>query len=168
MEGSDFSMNWSMWDKAEQFWLLLAGDDSFVDVRTKLHELIDSDTSDEDNFGLGGRTKEKLAVLYAAWERWRTYTPEDGAPFSEEDREPGGLLCLSYTDIDDSGNALPPGQVKLVDTAEFGGIDWVKVRKEKGKDAPPMPPPPTREQIAAAAEKAQSARAPRKRAEKMP
>jgi hypothetical protein len=123
-------------------------------VRTALGRLVDSSESNEDNQGLGGRGPEKMAILAKAWELWRDST--GGLTFTDDDLAPGGALCLSYSDLDDRGNKLPDGQIKLLDVADFYGIDCPEsvAAKGGGKGGAPMPPPPTQEEIEAATQEA--------------
>lgn len=116
-------LDWSLWDKAEDFWTLLATGDDFQQVRDALAYLLDSSTDDPTNQGQGGRGPEKLAILAKAWERWRDHPATAGPPFDDDDLAPGELLSLSYNDLDDKGNKLPGGMLKLLDIADFGGID---------------------------------------------
>ncbi len=144
---SEKNLDFSYEDQAEAFWTLLATGQDFLPVRKALGLLIDSSTDSENNIGLGGRANEKFAILSKAWEVWRDHVG-DSSPFSLADLEPDGCLSLSYTDIDDRGNALPEGQIKLLDTIDFGGIDCPEAGgKKHGSIAPPMPAPPTPEEI---------------------
>ena len=150
-------LDWSTWDRAEKFWNLLASGKDFMPVRTALGLLVDS-TPDSDNQGLGGRGPEKLAILAKAWERWRDYAA--GPIFDNSDLAPGGALCLSYSDLDDKGNKLPDGQIKLLDVADFDGIDCPEsVGKGPTSKAAPMPPAPSRAEIERATEEARARRA---------
>src|SRR5207244_4072881 len=108
-------LDWSLWDKAEEFWTLLAAGKDFIHVRTALNGLVDSAPGSEDNQGLGGRGPEKMAVLAKAWERWKDHPATGGPPFDKADLAPDGCLCLSYTDLNDKGNKLPDGAIKLLD-----------------------------------------------------
>ena len=148
------NLDWEHWDKATEFWTLLTGGKDFLLVRTALSRLVDSTESNEDNQGLGGRGPEKMAILAKAWELWRDSV--GGVTFTEDDLAPGGALCLSYSDLDDKGNKLPDGQIKLLDVADFYGIDCPEstAKSGKSKSEPPMPPPPTKEEIARATEEA--------------
>ena len=144
-------LDWSYMDKAMEFWSRLAIDRSFMQVRIALGRLVESDANNEDNQGQGGRLPEKLAILAKAWELFREHPPEGGEPFSDADLEPDGLLCLSYNDLDDKGNKLPDGQIKLLDVADFYGIDCPDVVQKPKRGAPPTTPPagapPTPEEI---------------------
>lgn len=143
-------LDWSLRDRAEQFWTLLAGGKDFIIVRQALALLVDSTPDSEENQGQGGRAPEKLAILAKAWERWKDHPTNAGPPFSADDLGPEGCLTLSYGDLDDKGDALPEGQVKLLDVADFLGIDCPSViDKSKGatRHAPPEPPPPSEKEI---------------------
>ena len=149
---SEKNLDWSMWDKADSFWTLLAnttpaGKD-FQQVRTAFHNLIDSEVFSDDNMGLGGNSKEKLAILCEAWGRWKDHPDTAGPPFDDGDLGEDGILSLVYSEFDDAGNPLPKGQIKLVNQADFNGIDWTESAGEVGstKNAK-MAPPPTKEQI---------------------
>ena len=115
-------LDWTLWDRAEDFWSLLAEDRSFIQVRIALNLLNKSDPDSEQNQGLGGRITERLALLCKAWDRWKEHSGK-GAVFTDDDIAPGGDLDLAYTDVDDKGNKLPAGELKLLDTNDFLGID---------------------------------------------
>jgi hypothetical protein len=138
---SEKCLDWSMWDKALDFWELIAKDNSFMQVRRALSLLIDSSPTNDGNLGLGGRLNEKLAILSNAWDRWKSHPDGAPDPFEESDLAEGGILFLNYIDVDSNGNQLPDGMVELVDLADFYGIDCPD--KIKVND----PPPPTRDEI---------------------
>lgn len=153
---SEKGIDLGLWDKAKEFWTLLTGGRDFLPVRTAIGRLTDSTPGSDDNQGLGGRNPEKLAVLAKAWERWKDHPASAGPPFGDDDLADGGLLSLSYSDLDDKGNKLPDGQIKLLDVADFYGIDCpeVIVKGRGGAGGTPMPPPPTREEIERATQEA--------------
>jgi hypothetical protein len=157
---SEKYLDWSLWDRAEEFWTLLAGGEDFVPVRTALGRLVESNVASENNQGQGGRGPEKLAILAKAWERWRDQVADVVSPFDDSDLEPGGDLCLNYSDLDDKGRKLSDGQIKLLDVADFYGIDCPEsVAKSKAsRVTAPDPPPPTREEIERATEEARKRR----------
>jgi hypothetical protein len=136
-------LDWSYWEKAEVFWSLLTRAGEFKPVCTALARLLDSSINDDNNEGFGGNANEKLAILAKAWELWRD-TPV-GAPFlvTAEDLE------LSYTDVDDKGDKLPDGEIKLLDIADFYGIDCPEVvgNARVVKSTTPEPPAPSEEEI---------------------
>lgn len=143
---SERNLDWSYWDRAQDFWTCLAIARDFMPVRTALMNLIDSSLDNEDNQGLSGRAGEKLAILAKAWERFKDHPPTGGPPFDDADLEPDGLLSLSYSDLDDKGNKLPEKQIKLVDIADFYGIDCPSLTKSgtsavqsRGNPDPPAP-----------------------------
>ncbi len=146
-------LDWSLWEKAEEFWTLLNSGKDFEHVRTALAALTDSTPGSEANQGLGGRGPEKTAILARAWERWKDHPDGAGAPFEKTDLAPDGCLCLSYTDLDAKGNKLPDGAIALLDTADFLGIDCPEVAaKPRGgaraaRNGTPEPPPPTPEEL---------------------
>jgi hypothetical protein len=155
---SERGLNWTHWDRAQDFWVRLAGDRAFMPVRKALGLLVDSTPQKEDNQGQGGRLPEKLAIVAKAWEVYRDHPDSAGAAFDDVDLAPGGPLCLSYSNLDDKGNQLPDGQIKLLDVADFYGIDCPEVVTNKGKmtgraDAP-EPPAPSREEIERATQEA--------------
>lgn len=149
------NLDWSMWDRSEEFWVLLASHPDFSLVRRALGRLVDSTPSNDRNLGLGGRVPEKLALLSKAWGRWKEYDGH-GEVFADSDLvAPDGCLSLSYSNLDSKGNRLPDDQVMLIDQADFEGIDCPesdgKGRTSKGT---PMPPAPTREEIEKATQEA--------------
>lgn len=157
-------LDWSLWNAACEFWSKLAGDRGFTQVRIALNSLVDSAVNNEENQGLGGRADEKLALVAKAWDKWK----EDRRAFSDADlAAPDGALCLSYSDLDSKGNKLPEGQIKLLDIADFGGIDCTETTGRGGRGertsaavaAAPMAPAPSREEIEAATQAARERRA---------
>ncbi len=156
-------LDWSMYDLAEEFWTLLASDSDFVHVRTALVKLADSAPDAENNQGQGGKAPEKLAILAAAWERWKDHTG-DGSVFDDEDLAPDGILCLHYTDVGPprikngetiSGDKLPPGELRLIEVADFYGIDCPP--KGHSEDSDPLVNY-TAEELQAAADAARARR----------
>lgn len=159
---SERNLDWSYYDRACEFWRRLAGHDDFVIVRRALNLLVESAIDKEDNIGLGGRVGEKLALLQKAWIIFKDHPEEAGPPFSEADLEEDGGLYLHYNDLDDKGNKLPNGQIKLVDDADFLGIDcsttisnWKKVRDTGPPDSGYQP---TSDEIEKLAEEARARR----------
>ncbi len=158
---SERNLDWSLWDRACEFWDKLANDRTFIPVRTKLNQLIDSAPMNEENQGLGGRGPEKLAVLAKAWEIFRDHPDSAGPAFNKDDIEEDGALCLQYNDKDDKGNQLPEGKIKLISVADFFGIDSAPITaKPKVADThnAPDPPPPTRDEIERLTEEARERR----------
>lgn len=158
---SEKLLNWDNWDKAEEFWTLLANGTDFGVVRTALAHLVDSAPDSDDNKGMGGRQGEKLAILAKAWEVWKDHPTSAGAPFDESDLAQDGRLCLYYSDLDDEGNRLPDGRIKLLDDNDFLGIDCPESLSKGGKatrTAAPAPPAPTVEEIERAKEEARERR----------
>lgn len=158
---SEKGLDWSYFDKACDFWTGLAESRDFIPVRTALGKLIVSTTDSDTNQGLGGRNPEKLAILAKAWDVFKDHPMEAGEPFVDDDLAPGGTLCLSYNDLDDKGNKLPDGQIKLLDVADFYGIDSPEVvskSPKQGANKPTLPPAPTPEEIAKATEEARARR----------
>ena len=144
---SQKNLDWSLWDKAEEFWTLLASRKDFQPVRDALTDLRDSTPQDDVNQGLGGRIPEKFAILSNAWGRWKDHIG-GGTVFDDSDLEPGGILHLEYSALDAQGKELPNGQVALVNVADFGGIDCPEATgKGKTAKSPPTPPPPKQEDI---------------------
>lgn len=154
------TLDWSLWDKAQDFWACLAGARDFAPVQHALGRLVESATSSDTNQGLGGRVNEKFAILAKAWEVFKDHPASAGPPFqvvqrpdgtkSYPDLEPGGDLCLSYSDLDDKGNRLPNGEIKLIDVADFYGIDCPQLvvgPSGKAKTGAPEPPAPSKEDI---------------------
>lgn len=156
---SEKKLDWGYWDKAMLFWTRLASDRSFIPVRHALGQLIVSTPGSEDNEGLGGRLEEKVAIIAKAWEVFKDHRDTHGAPFSNEDLEQDGALCLSYSNLDDEGKELPDGKIKLLDVADFQGIDCPQVKKSKAAaTAAPEAPAPTPDEIEKAAEEVRAER----------
>ncbi len=99
---------------------------------------------------MSGKIDEKFAILSKAWQVYKDFPLEsDEMPFTKDDLKPDGLFKLSYSDLDDKGNKLPDNQIKLLDEADFGGIDCLEQESKARKivKALPMPPIATREEI---------------------
>lgn len=141
-------LDWSLQEKAYEFWTLLANGDDFELVRNALGRLYTED-------GLGGRTSEKFAILASAWRIFKDHTG-NGPIFHNADLKEGGCLCLTYTNLDEKDVLLPNGELRLEDKADFEGIDC----PPKGKDDVEayLPPPPTPEEIEALKEEEQKKR----------
>lgn len=160
MPPSERNLDWSYWDRALLFWSRLAEDRSFEIVRNVLVALLDSSPTDEANQGLGGNIREKLAILAAAWERFRDHPDKAGPAFLEEDREDEGIFFLEYTDTDDKGKKLPEGKIELVNTADFYGIDAPRsIAKGEPGARTPAPMELSREEIERATAEARARRA---------
>lgn len=144
-------LDWTAWDDAKKFWASIGASEDFNAVRTALGRLVDSTPDSEDNVGLGGRSPEKLAILAKAWEHYAS----GNKAFTDLDLEEGGALYLNYVDTDPKGNKLPNGQVRLLDIADFGGID----NSETSKMVTAEPPPPNPEELKAAKEAERQQRA---------
>lgn len=147
---SEEGVDLSLLARAEDFWTLLAGGADFAHVRTALAGLANSTPGSTTNRGLGGTWPERLAVLAAAWGAWRDHPAGAGPPFDAGDLAPGGLLCLNYNDRDDRGNALPDGQIKLLEVADLLGIDCPEVvaaAAVRHAPDPPAPPPADLERL---------------------
>lgn len=147
---SEKGIDFTFMDKAQDFWVELAGGPGFLPVRMALDQLVDSTPDSEVNQGLGGRELEKLAIIANAWEVYRDHPgPDAGPTFSKDDLAPGECLCLDYSDLDDKGNKLPNGRVKLVNVPDFLGIDCPETTlKTSGRTRtePPDGPAPTGEE----------------------
>lgn len=91
-------LDWKHWDKAQEFWVLLAsGDKSLEQIRPAIAETIED--------GCGGKPHERTAILVKAWNRFvegKKITPE--------------CLQLEYNENDDGGSIL--GELPLC-----GGVD---------------------------------------------
>jgi len=143
------NLDWSVLDAARAFWSGFAREKAFIPVREALGHLVDSGAENADNLGMGGRQPEKLAILAKAWELFKD--DRSGAPFSMDDLADGGALSLSYNDLDDTGKKLPDGQIKLLDVADFYGIDCPEaINKRTGRQDAPAPPPLTQEELSQA------------------
>ncbi len=149
---SEKNLDWSLWDRARLFWAKFARDRGFMAVREAIGQLMEDDAE-----GLGGRVKEKLAVLAAAWAVFR-----DGAEsFTRDDYQGDGCLVLHYVNVDHEGNPLPDGKRDLVEIADFYGIDSPQVIRTRAgnREAPPSQPIATPEEIRRAVEEASDRRA---------
>ena len=153
-------LDWTLWDHAHDFWSCLANSPDFLPVRKALGLLLNSDPTSDDNLGMGGHVAEKFAILAKAWEVYKDHPTTAGSPFSDDDLVPDGCLTLNYVDVDDRGNKLPDGRIKLVDVADFYGVDCPDTATPKAaRSGPPQPPPPTREEIEKATADAHARRA---------
>lgn len=150
---SEKGLDWSMWDKAAEFWSLIGKDDQFTHVRYALNRLHESDAEggdNGDNIGLGGRKDERWAIISKAWDVFKI-----GMPVMLED------VKLNYTTLDEEGNQLPEGKEVLLDFADFGGIDVPQVKKTTMKQIHQAPDPiaPTPEELEKLKEEAVKRRA---------
>jgi hypothetical protein len=143
---SEKNLDFTYWDKAEEFWTLLTSGTDFDQVRDALISLTDSTPLHQTNQGLGGRQPEKFAILKKAWELWKDHPVSAGPPFNDEDLAPGGLLRLNYTNLGPpeitnnetrGGVPLPYGEIRLLDDDDFGGIDAPPAIKRRTNLAPP-------------------------------
>ncbi len=162
---SEKKLDWKLWHKATEFWSRLAGTvtGGFFPVREALGRLIDSTPHDEENIGLGGRHEEKLAILDNAWKVFKNYKDDpDTPPFTDDDLCDGGALHLHYTDKGPpkilngetiGGDKLPDGKVRLIEMADFQGIDCpqaakaVKTNTDEPTSTPIDPTPDQMEQL---------------------
>lgn len=153
---SEKNLDWSYWDRAQKFWVRLAGARDFTPVRRALGLLTDSTPDSGDNQGLGGRGPEKMAILAKAWGRYKDHSDGGGVitTFDDDDLAPDGALCLTYTTTDSKGDPLPNGKIDLVDVADFFGIDCPKHAAADPFRGKPDPPAPSREDIERATEEA--------------
>jgi len=94
----DKALDWSLADKAEEFWVMLASSPDFDQVRHALGRLDSED-------GTKGSVREKVAVLVKAWNEWSS----DGALIEE-------TLKLKYRE-DAHGNQV------FTENVTLGGID---------------------------------------------
>jgi hypothetical protein len=157
-------LDWSLWDKARDFWVEFAGSQEFLPVRTALTMLMVSTPDSEENQGMGGKAPEKLAIISKAWERYKDHPSNAGPAFDAEDLVDGGILDLAYSntgppDKDGFTHILPDGRITLIDLADFGGIDCPEAvalgqRSRTDRTASPSPPTPTKEEIEKATEEA--------------
>lgn len=152
---SEKNLDWSHWDKALEFWSRLAGDRTWTWLRKALKDLVESTPMNEENQGMGGRFPEKVAIITKAWAIWKEWPDDEPEPpYTREDLDPGGALKLSYGTVDDKGNPLPEGEVKLLDDDNLFGIDYPTSLSKKTSKGAPEPPPPTHEELARAREEA--------------
>lgn len=108
---TETSLSIHLLDKAEEFFVGLADgrDRGFKRVQEALQGV---KAVAEDGLGLGGRLSEKMAILAAAWGRFRA----DEEIFGWDTLVKDGGLQLSYG-TDDNDNPV------LLDPPTFGGID---------------------------------------------
>ncbi len=147
---SEKLLKWDNWDKAQDFWVRLAQDRGFMPVRMALGRLVDSEVSSDDNQGMGGRLPEKLAIIAKAWEVYLEHPDYADTPvFTNTDLQPSGVLHLSYNDLDDTGKQLPDGKIKLLDIADFYGIDCPETvtKTTRSRSTAPDSLAPSREEI---------------------
>lgn len=155
------------WDKAAEFWVLLAsGAKEFEGVRTALKELIRDD-------GYAGTVAEKMAVLIHAWNEWVSdgkLTPKNLAPEYSTDGEGNRYLAHmpSVDGIDlgepeeeepeaeevvaeeDGTEATPEdeageGPVEHAPTPEEIATEAARIKAEKKKAAKAAKPQPSAE-----------------------
>lgn len=155
---SEKGLDWTHWDKQEEFWDGLANDREFTPVRQAFYDLMSSSPTHPTNQGLGGRGPERLAVLALAWDRYRSHEGS-GAAFTVADLEPSGCLRLHYSDVgppnkNGETKKLPPGEIRLIEVADFYGIDCPPTTSEASD-----PPLGMREEIEQAKEDARARRA---------
>ena len=115
-------LDWSLWDKATDFWTHLSeGDEEgFKRVRRAVKYL-----SSEDGDG-GGPTEHKIALIVRAWLLYSAGTPMTdknlGYVFDSDKRMIENGLTHE-DDKDDDGLPLPLGARKLTEKPSVGGID---------------------------------------------
>ncbi|MDO8473186.1 MAG: hypothetical protein Q7T05_05135 [Dehalococcoidia bacterium] len=113
--------DWSLWDKANDFWAEIAGDSAGVKpVRDAIGLLVDDETL------TGGRQREKFAILAKAWQSYK-----EGQKIKPDD------LTLEYKPDDN-------GVLQMVGTYSFDGID------QGDKPVKVAEPEPTKEEVEAA------------------
>lgn len=96
---SEHALDWSLWDEASKFWVLLAAGNTVMDpIREALGQLYEGE-------GNGGTIEEKLALICKAWITW-----------SETGGITPGDLMLEY-EFDGENNR------KLVELPVCGGVD---------------------------------------------
>ena len=127
---SEKGLDWSLWQRASEFWGRLAShtsDATMRPVRIALNSLVETrPTAPDENKGLGGRIDEKFAILSKAWEIWRDHEGTTAVFDLTDNQVPDGRLVLSYTHVDANGNRMPEGEIRLLDDSDFGGIDYVR------------------------------------------
>lgn len=107
-------LDFDLWDKAREFWVLLHSGTGFECVRDAIIKLYDGDE------GLGGRQSEKTAVICKAWNI-----------FSE-----GGVLEPSDLQLAYSQDEKTK-EITLESEESFGGIDLGETKRETPKVKPP-------------------------------
>ncbi len=115
---SEKGLDWSMWDKASEFVVMLANQGTEDAICKALTRLVD------DEEGTGGRLNEKFAVLGKAWQVF-----SQGKEPTEDECRP---MNSDYTKDEKTG------QYHLTELSNFGGIDLgdkaPKVNKEEEVD----------------------------------
>lgn len=149
---SEKGINFDYWEKAEDFWTMLTDGRDFSPVREAFALVAKSAPDHPTNPGLGGRANELTALLAKAWQRWKDHPDSGGPAFDRDDLAKDGQLSLSYINADDKGRKLPDGRIKLLDVADFEGIDCAEVAKDDDDYTP------TQEEIAEATERARERR----------
>lgn len=123
MPPDETAIDWYYWDRARKFWSQIGKHKDFEVVREAMVNLVNSRPDDPQNRGCGGKTAEKLALFAKVWTMYADHPDNAGAPFCDDDSGPDGQLRLNYNHLDDKGNVLPDGRIKLLDIADFGGVD---------------------------------------------
>lgn len=184
---SEKFLDFSMWDKATEFWTRMAGGMSFIPVRYMLQNVLPMTSPynypDPMNLGNGGQEDEKLAVISKAWQVWKEHPglhgDDKGIPVFDQVRNPdgsisfpdlqvGGRLYLSYTNLSKErivnlppgadgekkkksigGKPMPDGKIRLIDLADFSGIDYFDETGDPDPDIDGQPeaPAPSPEEI---------------------
>jgi hypothetical protein len=130
-------LDWSRWDKAKEFWSLIGRSEPMAAVREALAMLVqtDKDAEEEDKIGLGGRLEEKLAILQKAWDAFLR-----GGPITADDVKLNYQAPTTATITKEDGTTEERyTPAKLIDEADFKGIDVPAPGKKD--DAPDAPPP---------------------------
>ncbi len=117
-EGKKAIVQFSLWDEAAEFWVLLgSGSPDFTEVRKALRALNDID------LGAAGGLSQKIAVLCQAWKAFSS-----------------GVRKVSLKHLALAYGVNEVGDTVLEENYTFGGIDVGKPPKQKKKD-------PTEEEI---------------------
>lgn len=118
---SDEALDWSQWDRAKRFWVLLAkGDATIEPVHEKIAEIMEEGS---------GTVAERCAVLAKAWLCYA-----DGDKITTDD------LSLEY-------HISEEGQRRLINVPSLGGLDQAAPDEENEPDPTPEEIEERKEQI---------------------
>jgi len=110
------SLDWSMWQKAMDYWTLLAaGEGSLLEVRHAIARLYGADGEEKAS------VSERLAILIKGWNEWA-----HGGVVNKE------TLKLRYVTDEE-------GYSRLKESPTLGGIDYIRLEREPSAMNPIVP-----------------------------